>query len=411
MRFKNMPKIFQFIFFNIILFISSTVSAQNNTISISGQLLDKETKEPIIFASIYLKGHTIGTTSNEEGYFTFNFPSINDQNIIVISCIGYESIEKNANNFVSNQKVFLNSKANELDEVVITSTKKKKLTAKQIVKEAYKNIKKNYPTKPYITEGFIRDLQNEDGKYVEYLECAAQFYNEGYNIAKEPDVELIEVRSNYISQKNPWNKKWDRKNSIVDLMEDDFIRFDYGPIKGKNGWKYQLEDVLLYNKKYVYKIIGTDKPFQKATLYIDTESFAFVKLELTRTTSNGESWKRRLSNGQKIIFYNLIIEYKEFKGKMYLKYKKEEDIWEVYDIANPNKLLFTKNPKKELFINKIITENVQNYPFKKNMQIDISLENQAKEYNPKFWLNYNAPEKTKELSKIEQYLKKQSVIK
>lgn len=400
-----MYKISQLVYFYILLVVSLTVSAQNDSKSISGQLLDKETKEPIVFASIYLKGQTIGTTSNEEGYFTFHFSSINNSNIIVISSIGYESIEKNVDDFVSNQKVLLNSKIDELDEVIIASTKKKKLTAKQIVKKAYKNIKKNYPIKPYITEGFIRDIQNEDGKYVEYLECAARFYNEGHNIAKEPDVELIEVRSSYISQKNLWNEKWDRKNSIIDLMEDDFIRFDYGPIKGKSSWKYELEDVLLYDNKFVYKIIGTDKPFQKATLYIDTESFAFVKLELTRTTNNGESWKRRLSNGQKITFYNLIIEYKEFKGKMYLKYKKEEDTWEIYDIKNPNKLIFTKNPKKELFINKIVTEDIQNYPFKKNMQIDISLENQAQEYNPKFWLNYNAPEKTKALSKIEQYLK------
>lgn len=373
-----MHKKFQFIYLYILLFISLTVSAQNGNISVSGQLLDKETKEPVVFASIYLKGQTLGTTSNEEGYFTFHFPSINRSNIIVISSIGYESIEKNANNFVSNEKVFLNSKADELDEVIITSTKKKKLTAKQIVKKAYKNIKNNYPTKPYITEGFIRDLQNEDGKYVEFLECATRFYNEGYNIAREPDVELIEVRSNYISTKNPWNERWDRKNSIVDLMEDDFIRFDYGPIRGKNSWKYELEDVLLYNNKYVYKIIGTDKPFQKATLYIDTESFAFVKLELTRATNNGKSWKRRLSNGQEITFYNLIIEYKEFKGKMYLKYKKEEDTWEIYDIANPNKLFFTKNPKKELYVNKIITENVQDYPFKKTCKLILALRTKQK---------------------------------
>ncbi|SHI77733.1 carboxypeptidase-like regulatory domain-containing protein [Aquimarina spongiae] len=400
-----MKKTFQFIYFSILLLLPLTIVAQSNDKKISGQLLDKETKEPIVFASIYLKGGTIGTTSNEEGYFTFHFPSFNHSNIIIISSIGYESIERNANDFISNQKILLNSKIGKLEEVVITSTKKKRLTAKQIVKKAYKQIEHNYPQEPYITEGFIRDLQNEDGTYVEYLECAAKFYNEGQNIPREPQVELVEVKSSHIANKHPWNEKWERKNSIIDLVEDDFIRFDYGPIKAKGNWKYELEDILLYNNKYVYKIVGVDKPFQKATLYIDTESFAFVKLELTRTKNNGKSWKRRLSNGQQVVHYNLIIEYQEFKGKMYLKYKKEEDTWEIYDIQNPKKLLFTKNPKKELFVNKVVIEDVENYPFEGNMKINKSLENQAKVYNAEFWSNYNAPEKTKTISKIEQYLK------
>ena len=113
------------------------------------------------------------------------------------------------------------------------STKKKRWTAKQIVKKAYKNIHKNYPNKPYILEGFVRDLQKEDNKYVEYLECAAKFYNQSTSSAIEAEVELVEIRNNYIAQKNPWNEQWERKNSIIDLIEDDFIRFDYGPIRGK----------------------------------------------------------------------------------------------------------------------------------------------------------------------------------
>jgi len=402
---KRIVSILIFLQFSILLFLPLRIDAQLNDNKISGQLLDKETKEPIMFASIYLKGVAIGTTSNEEGYFTFHFPSFNNLNTIVISSIGYESIERNANDFISNQKIMLSSKVSKLDEVVITNTKKKKLTAKQIVSKAYKQIEDNYPKESYITEGFIRDLQNEDGQYVEYLECAAKFYNEAIHISKVPKVELIEVKSSYIANKNPWNKKWERKNSIIDLVEDDFIRFDYGPIKAKGGWKYELDDILLHNNKYVYKIVGIDKPFQKATLYIDTESFAFVKLELTRTKNNGRSWKRRLVNGQQITHYNLIIEYQEYKGKMYLKYKKEEDTWEIYDMQNPKKLLFTKNPKKELFINNIVIEDVENYPFERNMYINKSLENQAKAYNATFWLNYNAPEKTKSISKIEQYLK------
>ncbi|WP_108808763.1 carboxypeptidase-like regulatory domain-containing protein [Aquimarina spinulae] len=401
-----MNKSCKFYFSIVFLLFSFIAFAQNNIITISGQILDKETKEPIVFASIYLKERAIGTTSNEEGGFNFHFPSYRNSNTIIISMIGYQSIEKSADDFIDNQKIFLTSEVTSLDEVVITSTKKKELTSKQIVKKAYKEIEKNYPTEPYILEGFVRDLQNEDGKYVEYLECAAKFYNKSHKIQTEPEVELVEIRRNYITTKNPWNKLWERKNSVIDLIEDDFIRFDYGPIKGKKGWKYEIESILPYNNRYVYKIKGIDKPFQKAILYIDTETYAFVRMELTRTAYNGKSWKRRLTSGEQQMHYNVVFEYQEYKGKMYLKYQKEEDTWQIFDMNEPNTLLFTKNPKKELFINKIVSEDIENYPFKKNMRIGSSLENQEKEYNPEFWATYNLPKQTEKGSKIVRELKK-----
>ncbi len=399
---------YTFIISAIVLLFSIVVSAQSDHKTITGQILDKENNHPIVFASIYLKGEAIGTASNEDGNFIFHVSNISGSNTIIISSLGYGSIEKKIDDLIDHQVIFLSSKVNSLDEVIITSTKKKKLTAKQIVKKAYKEIDKNYPTQPYILEGFVRDLQKEDNTYVEFLECAAKFYNQAHNVSIEPTVELVEIRNSYIAQKNLWNEQWERKNSIIDLIEDDFIRFDYGPIKGKGGWTYVIEDILPYNNKYVYKIIGTDTPFQNAILYIDTASFAFVRMELTRTSHNGKSWKRRLSNGQQQMYYNVIFEYQEYNDKMYLKYQKEEDTWEIYDTKDPNKLLFIKHPKKELFINKIVVDNIEKYPFQQNMEIGSSLENQSKEYNAKFWSNYNAPKETKEISKIEQYLKERT---
>lgn len=382
--------------------------SQAEAITVTGRLLDNESKEPVVFASVYLSGGTIGTTSNEEGYFTFHIPSINDSAKVIISSIGYESIERSPYEFIKDEVIVLNSKMGELAEVLIKSTKKKKLSAKKVVRKAYKQIKNNYPTESYITEGFVRDLQVEDSNYVEYLECAVKFYNQPHSIANEPDIELVEVKTNHIGNKHPWNDKWERKNSIMDLVEDDFIRFDYGPIKGRGAWKYAHEEVLFCNNRYVYKISAVNKPYQKATLYIDTESFAFVRLELTRSKHKGKSWKRRLANGQQIAEYSLVMEYQEYNGKMYLKYKKEEDTWEIYDLQNPKKLLFTKSPKKELFVNKVVVDNVEQYPFESNMNISRSLEDQAKEYNAEFWSKYNAPARTKEMSKIEEYLKQKA---
>ena len=388
----------------ILLLFSLMAIGQKTVRTISGQLLDKETAEPIAFASIYLKGKAIGTISNDEGYFVFHIPPIQKGTPIVISAMGYISLEKNPDSFLKDSKLYLSSQINQLDEVQITATKKKTLTAKEIVKKAYDEIGENYPSNPYILEGFVRDLQKEDNRYVAYLECAAKFYHEGFRVKREPQVELVGVKTSFISEKHPWNENSERKNSIIDLVEDDFIRFDYGPITGKKGWKYEIDCILPYDNRLVYRITGVDKPFQTSTLYIDSKTFAFVRMELTRQAIDNRSWRRRFTNGALQVYYNVIFEYQEYKGKMYLKYQKEEDIWRIFKGLESKKLLFTQYPKKELFINNIIVENIKEHPFKSNMDIGTSIENQLNVYDEAFWATYNVPQKTAEQSKLIQEL-------
>nr|WP_299170532.1 carboxypeptidase-like regulatory domain-containing protein [uncultured Allomuricauda sp.] len=390
----------------LFVFSSSFIFCQKAVFTIKGQLLDSESKQPIPFASIYLKDKPIGTTTNTEGYFIFHIPDELKTTVVVISAMGYTSIERKSISFSRDAELSLVPQINQLDEVLVGGRATKVLKAKEIVKKAYKNIAVNYPMEPYFLEGFVRDLQKENETYVEYLECAIKFKYQGVLVKKEPEVELLGVRTNSFSQRHPWNENSERKNSIIDLIEDDFIRFDYGPILGKKGWKYEIAGIESYDNRLVYKISGMDEPFQKAVLYIDTETFAFVRVELTREAKNGTSWQRRFTNGAQQMFYNVIFEYQEYKGKFYLKYQKEEDIWRIYEGQDSNLLLFTKYPKKELFINNIIVDNVDNYRFLRNMDINSSIENQTKNFDAEFWATYNVPRRTAAQSQILRELKK-----
>ncbi len=405
-RLKTMIRTSTFYLSILFVFSSSFIFGQKAVFTIKGQLLDSESKQPIPFASIYLKDKPIGTTTNTEGYFIFHIPDQLKTTVVVISAMGYTSIERKSISFSRDTELSLAPQINQLDEVLVGGRATKVLKAKEIVKKAYKNIAVNYPMEPFFLEGFVRDLQKENETYVEYLECAIKFKYQGVQVKKEPEVELLGVRTNSFSQRHPWNENSERKNSIIDLIEDDFIRFDYGPILGKNGWKYEIAGIESYDNRLVYKISGMDEPFQKAVLYIDTETFAFVRVELTREAKNGTSWQRRFTNGAQQMFYNVIFEYQEYKGKFYLKYQKEEDIWRIYEGQDSNLLLFTKYPKKELFINNIIVDNVDNYRFLRNMDISSSIENQTKNFDAEFWATYNVPRRTAAQSQILRELKK-----
>ena len=56
-----------------------------------GQVIDKYDKHPLSSVSIYFKGTSVGTTSNEEGYFLLRHTG--KENILVFSAIGYKKTE------------------------------------------------------------------------------------------------------------------------------------------------------------------------------------------------------------------------------------------------------------------------------------------------------------------------------
>jgi hypothetical protein len=63
--------------------------AQETTVV--GQVIDKYDKHPLSSVSIYFKGTSVGTTSNEEGYFLLRHTG--KENILVFSAIGYKKME------------------------------------------------------------------------------------------------------------------------------------------------------------------------------------------------------------------------------------------------------------------------------------------------------------------------------
>ncbi|WP_416277222.1 TonB-dependent receptor [Parabacteroides bouchesdurhonensis] len=104
------------------LFIVGALSlwAQHTTM-LSGRVVSKE-KESMDFVTVYLKGTTYGSTTNEQGLYHLHAPA--GKYTLVVSAIGYETVEKPVT-LIQGQRtkvnVVIESKATELDEVVVVS--------------------------------------------------------------------------------------------------------------------------------------------------------------------------------------------------------------------------------------------------------------------------------------------------
>ena len=93
--------------------VSFTLSAQ---VKVTGVVLQASDNEPVIGATVKVQGTSIATATDLDGKFTLNAPS--SKSILEVSYVGMKPYEFKAT--TKTQKIFLESSATELDEVVVT---------------------------------------------------------------------------------------------------------------------------------------------------------------------------------------------------------------------------------------------------------------------------------------------------
>lgn len=107
----------------LIVLLTMTISmAFAQSITISGTVTDKQTNETLPGVSINVKGKSIGTSTNADGKFTFS-TSESTPFTIVISYLGYKSIEQEVRASVSDLVFALESQSILGQEVVVAASR------------------------------------------------------------------------------------------------------------------------------------------------------------------------------------------------------------------------------------------------------------------------------------------------
>ena len=98
-------------------FIGRLMAAPAETIR--GRVMDQQSGKPLAGVTVTLKGKKGGTTTNEDGWFTLNIPS--EKATLVISSIGYVTIEQVVEAGASNISISLVQDQKGMGEVVVTA--------------------------------------------------------------------------------------------------------------------------------------------------------------------------------------------------------------------------------------------------------------------------------------------------
>lgn len=114
--------------YGLIILLIITISSNAQTRMIEGVVADSVTREPLVYANIYVLNTSIGTTSDEQGYFQLREPAI-DQNLR----FGYVGYDYKDITFKKQKldTIYLSPNNEELKEVVLqVPTGKKRLRIK-----------------------------------------------------------------------------------------------------------------------------------------------------------------------------------------------------------------------------------------------------------------------------------------
>ena len=353
--------------FFILLFIySSVVFSQEKNLLF--QVLDAKSKQPISYATLILKKLNRGTNANFNG--EFKMPIKYKNTVLKISSIGYKSIEISLSSYIPNKvhKVYLTNSVNNLDEILITTKKKKrKLLARGIVRKAIKSISKNYPTKPYSYIGYYRDYQQPTNTiykkvkkiksnidYVNLNEGVVEVFDNGFLTNKfnhpknQTALYKFETNRNFIIDSTliiPYDNKVEKFSesivitpfggnelnilnitnairnhnttsfSFVNIFDEDFIENHHFRIKDV----IDLDGTSLYEISFIslkHKTSNNHKAFGK--IYISKYDFAIYKL-------NYNLFYKYRKKPQ----YSITIEYQPKGDKMFLNYITFNNFFEV----------------------------------------------------------------------------------
>ena len=392
-----------FFVFLLALIVSQSLAQQ---ITITGKVVDRETKEALPFASVGVIGKPIGVISNEQGEFDFHIPADLRNDILAVSMLGYRTYEAPIWSINTSGEVLIEMQAASilLKEVVVTDS----LKAGEIMKLAIARIEQNYPMQPFQLDGFYRDVKKLGGTYISLLEAAVKIHDENYVAPRNKfklreRVALIEVRRS-LGYSSRFTTFFDNDNLLEDLLLNNNVRYRQFPEEEEFFKSLDLEDDGYFDGREVY-VVSNKKDFQ-LRVFIDKKTYGIVHLEYSN--DHQELLEKKRGMESRFVKVKRTINFKFYEDKLFLNYLAVTSQVNWYD-SETGKLRFEAELQRQLLINHVYPKPTDRISLTRKMR-NYGLQYQDQPYNKKFWDNYNVIKQTPLDKKIIADLEKEAPL-
>jgi len=371
---NNWEKTYSSLTFILILFLHFTVYSQSSDF-IYARLIDSDSGEGIPFATIVVKDLGKGVTSNAQGDFLIPKTIQNQNDTLIITCIGYTSKHVSLKNLKKQElnTIALKVAIISLNEVVIKAKKINSLSPYEIVKKSIEQIPTNYSQSPFSYVAYYRDYQTKSDNYINLNEALIQVFDDGFNTCDRTDskIRLLEYKVNHEFERDSSLEinydNFDRKfiptahidpsggNELTMLMIHDAIRnyeqpaYSFMNIMKKDfliNHNFKLEKIINMEGAFFYVIdFKLSNPLYNedyqvfGQLVINSETYAIHKLFYSLYNTQKK---------EKQLIFKAQVEYAKHQDLMYLNYISFSN---VFKMPNPKDFAITDilyNSKKNV---------------------------------------------------------------
>ncbi|MEJ2584222.1 MAG: carboxypeptidase-like regulatory domain-containing protein [Robiginitalea sp.] len=158
---------------------------------LQGEVLDAETKEPLVFATLILEKQNISTITNSEGEFLLKVPQELVTGNVEVSFLGYSSRLIPLSQFPEDAiEIYLTPSVTSLPEVDVVVPR----DARALVEETFRKRRDNYMQDPLKMTAFYRETIKKRRRNVSLSEAVVTIFKTPYSSLRKDAVQIFKAR-------------------------------------------------------------------------------------------------------------------------------------------------------------------------------------------------------------------------
>lgn len=271
-------------------FFLPIVWAQADTLrlgyTVRGTVVDAFSGKALSSVHVAVPDRHYATVTNADGVFVIksNAPI----GTLVFSYMGYRTQYQRTGN--GDMKVRLSPEAIDLNAATVIGA-----DPEEVVRSAVYRIQENYSATPQLLECFYRETIQKGSRYTSVSEAVARLYKNGYREGFRPDRAALEKSRILMSQRK-------RDTLSVNVQGGPTVALSFDVVKNR-GLLFDAEELKLYRFQmetpayiddrlqfvislHPVSVSAVDYALYHGTLYIDTETLAFSRIELSLDMSD-----------------------------------------------------------------------------------------------------------------------------
>ena len=371
-----------------------------NTVQYRGKIIDSDTREPLVFATLNIEGTNIATVSNSEGHFLLKVPkemSLNTK--ILISFLGY----KNKNISLSELRPDKNKIELDVLTISLSEVNVAPKDAHQIIREVIHKKKENYMQEPLRMTAFYRETIKRRRSYVSLAEAVIDVHKQPYSSYRLDGLRLFKARKDadyskmdtvtFKLQGGPYS------TLMLDIMKDPYSILSTEEL---DYYDFSLDNITKVNNNIIYVIDFKQKayieePLFYGKLYVDVNDMAITSANYSINIEDKNKASAMFIKRKPVgaVVYpteaSYLVNYRKQEGKYLYSYSRGHITFKI----NWKKKLFNTYYTSTIEMASTDWKRAVEKPFKVNERIkhNIILQDQVEGFtDPQFWGDYNVIE-------------------